>query len=642
MLTKKQLQAIEKIIRSRMLALTYEALGDRAFTPDEIAELQRAGLIKNSVRNMVGDPYTLGKLVASLPPEGARNLTMAQVLRAATKLKPLTRVEQKAIEWASDHAGQYIKGIADDMVKAARAGVALESGAALRAVQNEVSESIKNRETVSQLKTRLFNSFDDKYRDWQRVAATEMNNAIQNGIYQTIWETSSKGGDQLVFKRPAPDACKHCKRLYLEDDGITPKIFKLSDLAESNIGLKADSWQATVGAVHPWCFTDGHNVLTKNGEVPIEKIAVGDLVWTHRGRWRRVSRTSRRNYEGDVVVLHLDSGEKLITTPEHPYATKGRWVPASHLAKGDNLLKVVRSKVVFEKGDNKPPVPRQIPKLVEVLNSLFLRRVPIPTVDFHGNHFAFNGNVNVVLEDGFKWSDFNSFFFECFNKFLFKVRVVFGKFKSFGLFNKSGVGDFCSLPGIIGFFGKFLSFFERCLFVSKDLCMTAVSRIYSKFDQATSNCSTRKFKFFTHLKDRFARSKHFREFSRVDNLFVHGYTNSVIVKISQEKYLGFVNNFSVEEDESYVCADILNHNCQCQLMMLPENYGFVKRHIVDGEISGFRVGQTLSDTEYNSLSESNKQKTKIDAIMEYTGRRQKPSIQKSFKGHIHDNCMCEY
>lgn len=253
MLSKKQIQAIEQIIRSKILAFTYEALGERALTADEIADLKRVGLIKDSVRNMVGDPYTLGKIVASLPSGDARRMTMAQVLKAATKLKPLSRVEQKAIEWASEHAGQYIRGLGDDMVKEARAGIALESGAALRAVQNQVTESISNRETVSQLKTRLFHSFDDKNRDWQRVAATEINNAIQNGIYQTIWESSPKGGDQLVFKRPAGDACRHCKRLHLEEDGITPKIFKLSELRESNIGLKANDWEATVGAVHPWC-----------------------------------------------------------------------------------------------------------------------------------------------------------------------------------------------------------------------------------------------------------------------------------------------------------------------------------------------------------------------------------------------------
>ena len=39
--------------------------------------------------------------------------------------------------------------------------------------------------------------------------------------------------EQLVYKRPNPDACQHCKRVYLTD-GITPRVFKLSDLTDSN------------------------------------------------------------------------------------------------------------------------------------------------------------------------------------------------------------------------------------------------------------------------------------------------------------------------------------------------------------------------------------------------------------------------
>jgi hypothetical protein len=137
------------------------------------------------------------------------------------------------------------------MVRDTHAITARESGAALRRVRSGVKEAIANRQTTSELKTNLFHAFDNQSRDWLRVAHTEMNTAIQQGIYGEILEKS--GPDQLVFKRPNPDACEHCKRVYLMPDGITPRVFKLSDLEETNVGRRARDWRATIGSVHPWC-----------------------------------------------------------------------------------------------------------------------------------------------------------------------------------------------------------------------------------------------------------------------------------------------------------------------------------------------------------------------------------------------------
>lgn len=252
MLTKLQLKKIEEIIRRRFLRLTYETLGERALTEEEISQLQRAGLLRSNVRNFTGDAYTLGKIVSHLDKASARNMTFDQVKRAAGKF-PTTEVEKRAMEYASEHTGQYIRGISDDIVKEVRAEASRSSMDALRAVQSEVSSAILNRKTTSELKSALHRVIQGKTRDWLRVASTEMTDAIQRGVYQEIYNQSEDGAEQLVYKRPSPNACKHCKRVYLLGDGVTPKVFKLSELEESNIGKNASEWGPTVGAVHPWC-----------------------------------------------------------------------------------------------------------------------------------------------------------------------------------------------------------------------------------------------------------------------------------------------------------------------------------------------------------------------------------------------------
>lgn len=252
MLTKLQLKKIEDIIRRRFLAITHEMLGERALTDEELSVLKRAGLLRGSVRSFVGDAYTLGKIVSHLDKATARGLSFEQIKSMAGKF-PTTEVEKRAIEYSSEHAGQYIRGISDDIVKEVRTTATRASMDALRAVQAEVSEAVLKRKTTSELRTALRDIIKGKVRDWHRVASTEMNDAIQRGVYQEIHNNSEDGSDQLVYKRPSPNACKHCKRVYLRADGVTPKIFKLSDLEETNIGRTSSSWGPTVGSVHPWC-----------------------------------------------------------------------------------------------------------------------------------------------------------------------------------------------------------------------------------------------------------------------------------------------------------------------------------------------------------------------------------------------------
>lgn len=67
----------------------------------------------------------------------------------------------------------------------------------------------------------------DWKRDWSHIAQTEMWDAKLQGEAVAIQD---KVADAVVFKRPAADACAKCKQLYLESDGVTPKLFRMSDL----------------------------------------------------------------------------------------------------------------------------------------------------------------------------------------------------------------------------------------------------------------------------------------------------------------------------------------------------------------------------------------------------------------------------
>ena len=96
-------------------------------------------------------------------------------------------------------------------------------------------------------------------RDWHRVVNTEVWDAKLQGETNAILSGnspfSSDKEETMVYKRPAPDCCPVCKKLYLEKDGVTPKVFKLADLLSNgtNFGRKQGDWVATLGTVHPNC-----------------------------------------------------------------------------------------------------------------------------------------------------------------------------------------------------------------------------------------------------------------------------------------------------------------------------------------------------------------------------------------------------
>ena len=69
------------------------------------------------------------------------------------------------------------------------------------------------------------------------------------------------------------------------------------------------------------CFPAGTKVYLADGtQVPIEEVVEGELVFTHTGHTRPVTKTMVRPYEGDLIHLQVTGLPAPITpTPEHPF-----------------------------------------------------------------------------------------------------------------------------------------------------------------------------------------------------------------------------------------------------------------------------------------------------------------------------------
>ena len=67
------------------------------------------------------------------------------------------------------------------------------------------------------------------------------------------------------------------------------------------------------------CFPPGTKVTTPNGYRNIEDIRVGDLVLTHKGRYRSVTRVFSREFAGDLVQKRADLMPYIRSTGKHPF-----------------------------------------------------------------------------------------------------------------------------------------------------------------------------------------------------------------------------------------------------------------------------------------------------------------------------------
>jgi len=78
------------------------------------------------------------------------------------------------------------------------------------------------------------------------------------------------------------------------------------------------------------CFAAGTPISTVTGPKAIEEVRVGDMVLTHRGRFRPVIATTRR--EAGVCEIRIHRLPPMFVTEEHPFLTPEGWVKASDLA----------------------------------------------------------------------------------------------------------------------------------------------------------------------------------------------------------------------------------------------------------------------------------------------------------------------
>lgn len=252
-ITSSQLNQVKNIIQNHMDVIGHITVGGGTPPPELLRKLN----LPKNITDLITTAYSYGKL-SMLQGKDLSNMNPKDVEILIRKMK-LTPSQQYSVEQSKIKAQSNLDSLTQKLTSMVT-NTAIQSDLQMYSVIGEVLPAAMEFNTprykVIQM---LRDKTGDFNRDWHRVAQTEMWDAKLQGEAEAILSNehpmTSKGAETLVYKKPAWNCCNKCRQLYLESDGVTPKVFKLSELMAngSNYGKKQADWKPTLGVLHPNC-----------------------------------------------------------------------------------------------------------------------------------------------------------------------------------------------------------------------------------------------------------------------------------------------------------------------------------------------------------------------------------------------------
>jgi len=182
--------------------------------------------------------------------------------------------------------------------------------------------------------------------------------------------------------------CPYCEAMNGRTVGVEQNFFQGGESFEPE-GAKAPllvRGAVSHPPVHDGCLIGDSRVLARSG----------------------VLATSKRWFDGDVIIIRTASGHELTCTPNHPILTEGGWVAAGLLYVGGHVISDGgREWRRGGNGDNQD-VPSRIEDVVETFGrgaQVITTPMPVTAKHFHGD--GVGSKVAIVRTNGLLMNDFN-------------------------------------------------------------------------------------------------------------------------------------------------------------------------------------------------------------------------------------------
>jgi len=230
---------------------------------------------------------------------------------------------------ATQFVGRRIK---DDLRKAGVAAVAdkLATGSTVKQTKQNLLTRLSDDGIVSILDKRGRPIRLDAYASM--IARTTTREATNRGAIQQVQDS----GSDLVQMTTHFSTCPICAPLEGRVYSISGKSAEYPPLNKAFGG--------GYSTIHPNCFIDPQvPIFTSKGWVSIGKVKVGNLVLTHTGKFRKVTKLHRNIGSPNIVKISINNRHSkgvynnLTVTTNHPILINDKWVDAIDAKLGDKI-----------------------------------------------------------------------------------------------------------------------------------------------------------------------------------------------------------------------------------------------------------------------------------------------------------------
>lgn len=262
LLTPTQQSRVADLVRLHHFALIIELMGDKAVPPHILTQVKARGLYRKPRPDVLHRAFTFGKIGVIEPKVLGMSKAQFDAYVSQSGLK-LSRQDVEALDIIRRSFGDYLETLAEDMVSKINKAVLKADKKLQRRLAQMQRRSlfleIEKRKALASIAKDMAAITETQVSRASMTIHTETNNAYQDGRAQEILRKSG-GGDPLVFKRPRHDACPECVDAYLEDDRVTPRVFRLSELIDNgtNVGKSKHDRLPVIESHHPWCACELH------------------------------------------------------------------------------------------------------------------------------------------------------------------------------------------------------------------------------------------------------------------------------------------------------------------------------------------------------------------------------------------------
>jgi hypothetical protein len=251
-----------------------------------------------------------------------------------------------------------------------------------------------------------------------------MTQTTRDGLREalTTWQAEGLG------KRGLPDLVDSLEPLFGQERAKRVAVTETTRVfAEGN--REAMAQDDTVGG-EIWSTAEDELVCSRcgplnekiypKGQGPAQPLHVNCLPGDARVTAEGIAATSKRWYDGDLVVIRTAAGKQLACTPNHPILTPSGWVPASLLDTGGYVISSSLSQWTASAGlahlddQNMPACIEDIAKAFRCDDQMAAVPVPLTAEDFHGD--GVGSKVAVVRANRLLWHSGNTAFREHFGQ----------------------------------------------------------------------------------------------------------------------------------------------------------------------------------------------------------------------------------